>query len=478
MTHSSLLIDGVHVGTRDDASIEKVTVRAPFDGRVVGTSAVAGPLEIERALEAAHRAFQNWRRSARRTRRDLLRGVASAVRAKSDLLAGLLSDEIGKPTTWSRGEVARLAVTFDLAADLTSSYGGEWMPVDFDDRGDGYRCLAERFPIGPVLAIVPYNWPYNLAAHKVAPALAVGCTVILKASHQAPLSTLTLAHLIDEAGCPAGVLNGLFCRPREAEAMAADNRIAMVSFTGSPPVGRRLKALVPQKRVSLELGGNATAIVCADADLDYVVARCVAGGFGYAGQVCIAVQHVTVHGSLYSKVRRSLIDATKACPCGDPREPQTVCGPLITAEAADKVMEWIDEAIAAGAVLLAGGTRTGNVVAPTLLEGVPQTTRLGCEEVFGPVLTLERFEALDDAIGAVNASKYGLQCGVFTSDARIAEKAFREIETGSVIVGDYPTLRFDNMPYGGVKLSGFGREGVRYAMDEMTELKTLLVRTA
>jgi acyl-CoA reductase-like NAD-dependent aldehyde dehydrogenase len=477
MTHGELLIDGVPLGGAEDVSIEKVTIRAPYDEQVVGLSAVAGPAEVERAIAAAHRAFQTWRRSPRRTRRELLRAVASGVRDRSDGLVELLSREVGKPVSWSRGEVARLALTFDLAADLLSSYGGEWMPVDFDDRGGGYRCLAERFPVGPVLAIVPYNWPFNLAAHKVAPALAVGCTVILKASHQAPLSTLTLAHLIHEAGCPAGVLNGLFCRPTDAEAMALDERMSMVSFTGSPAVGRHLKALVPQKRVSLELGGDASALICADADLDFAVGRCVAGGYGYAGQVCIAVQHVLVHRAVYAEVRERLIAATIACPHGDPLDPRTVCGPLITSEAADKVMEWIEEARGAGAAVLAGASRSGRVVAPTLMERVPQTARLGCEEVFGPVLTLEPFGTIDEAISVVNASRYGLQCGVFTNDARIAEKAFREIEVGGVIVGDYPTLRFDNMPYGGVKLSGFGREGVRYAMDEMTELKTLLVRT-
>lgn len=477
MIHTELLIDGLLLGGPCDNSIGKVLVRAPFDGQVVGTVAVAGPTETEHAVGAAHRAFQAWRSSPRLVRRELLRRIATSVRARESELVDLLTREVGKPVAWSRGEVARLALTFDLAADLLSSYGGEWMPVDFDGRGVDCRCLVERFPVGPVLAIVPYNWPFNLAAHKIAPALAVGCTVILKASHQAPISTLTLARLIHDAGCPQGVLNAVYCEPQEAETVAKDPRVAMVSFTGSPAVGWHLKRMLAEKRVSLELGGDASAIVCEDADLDWAVARCVAGGYGYAGQVCIAVQHVLVHRGVYADVRARLTKATEACAFGDPNDPDTVCGPLITSLAADKVMEWIEEARSAGAAILAGGIRTGNVVAPTLIEGVPPNVRLGCEEVFGPVLTLKPFDTLPEAISIVNSSQFGIQCGVFTHDLRLAEQAFREIEVGGIIVNDYPTLRFDNMPYGGVKRSGFGREGVRYAMDEMTEPKTMLIRT-
>jgi acyl-CoA reductase-like NAD-dependent aldehyde dehydrogenase len=261
MIHRELLIDGFLLGGPCDNSVGKVLIRAPYDGDVVGTAAVAGPTETEHAVAAAKRAFETWRSSSRRVRQGLLRRIAMSVREREDELVDLLTREVGKPVSWSRGEVSRLAVTFDHAADLLATYGGEWMPVDFDARGAEYRCLVERFPVGPVLAIVPYNWPFNLAAHKIAPALAVGCTTILKASHQAPLSTLTLARLIHDAGCPQGVLNALYCDPEQAEAMARESRIAMVSFTGSPTVGWHLKRLLAEKRVSLELGGDATAIV-------------------------------------------------------------------------------------------------------------------------------------------------------------------------------------------------------------------------
>ncbi|HZH97714.1 MAG TPA: aldehyde dehydrogenase family protein, partial [Fimbriimonadaceae bacterium] len=357
-------------------------------------------------------------------------------------------------------------------------YGCEALPVDYDPRGSGYTCRVERFPIGVVFGIVPYNWPYNLAAHKLAPALAVGNTVVLKPSSTACLSTLTLARIIQEAGCPAGVVNAVPCPSSIVEKALNDPRIAMLSFTGSPPVGWKLKGLLPEKRVSLELGGDASAIVAPDADLDWATTRIVQGAYGYAGQICIAIQHVLVHESIYTDMRERLVRATTECSWGDPELEETVCGPVINSDAADKVEAWRDEAVAAGAVVIAGGERRGNTVQPTLLEGVPCSVKLANEEVFGPLLTLAPYRDLDEALARVNSSDYGIQAGIFTRDLSVAERAFRELEVGGVIVNDYPTLRFDSMPYGGVKRSGFGREGVRYAMDEMTELKTLVVRTA
>jgi acyl-CoA reductase-like NAD-dependent aldehyde dehydrogenase len=346
--------------------------------------------------------------------------------------------------------------------------------VAYDPRGKDYQAWVERLPVGPVLGIVPYNWPYNLAAHKIAPALAVGCTMVVKPSSAAPLSTLTLCRLIHEAGCPPGVVNAVVCPSKIAERMALDPRIAKVSFTGSPAVGWGLKEKLPRKKVTLELGGDASAIVMPDADLDWATKRIVAGKFGYAGQICISVQHARIHQDVYADMRARLIEATLACKSGDPEDPTTVCGPLVSAEAADKVQAWLQEALDGGGKLLAGGLRDGNVVSPTLIENVPASARLSCEEVFGPVLTLSSFATLDEAIAAVNASNYGIHAGVFTRDPAAAERCFNELEVGGVVVNDYPTLRFDSLPYGGVKNSGFGREGVRYAMDEMTELKSFV----
>jgi len=477
MLHCEMLIDGHFIGGVCDQAVAKQVVKAPYDGRIVGTAAEGDGADLRVAVDAAHAAFQSWRKSPRRERQTLLRRIAALVRERKDELADILTREVGKPVVWSEGEVARLAITFEDAADEVSRFGLEQIPVDMDARGDGYRLTVERFPIGVILGIVPYNWPFNLAAHKIAPALAAGNTIVLKPSQRAPLSTLSLARLIHEAACPPGVVNAVNVPSKHVLAVARDPRVKMVSFTGSPAVGWNLKKELAEKRVSLELGGNATAIVAEDADLDWAIPRIVAGGYGYAGQICIAIQHVLVHRSLFEEARNRLTERTRACPWGDPEDRQVVCGPLISSDAAAKVMGWIEEAVRLGGELLVGGERHGNVVVPTLIENVPDGAKLSCQEVFGPVLTLASYETLDEAILRVSSSEFGIHCGIFTTDLRIAEKAFREIEVGGVIVNDYPTLRFDNMPYGGVKRSGFGREGVRYAMDEMTELKAMLVRT-
>lgn len=476
MIHREMLIGGHFIGGECDQATGKVQVYAPWDGKLVGTAAEGGINEAMGAVAAAHEAFKTYAKSARRERQTLLRRIAQLVRERDAELVDILSREVGKPVTWSKGEVSRLAITFDLAADLTTTYGFEAMPLDFDPRGYGCTCRVERFPTGPIFGIVPYNWPFNLAAHKIAPALATGNTIVLKPSDLAPLSTFTLARLIHEAGCPPGVVNAILAPPAIAEKVALDPRIKMLSFTGSPAVGWHLKGLLPDKKVTLELGGDATVIVCKDADLDWAIPRIIAGKYGYAGQICIAVQHVLVEQEVYEEVRKRLIQGAEECPTGDPMKPETVCGPLISKTAADKVMSFLDDAAAKGAKLLAGGRREGNMVYPALVESVPDTARLACEEVFGPVLTLRSFIGFEDAVSRVNASQYGIQCGVFTQDIKRAEQAFRELEVGGVIINDYPTLRFDNFPYGGVKRSGFGREGVRYAMDEMTEPRTLVSR--
>jgi acyl-CoA reductase-like NAD-dependent aldehyde dehydrogenase len=352
----------------------------------------------------------------------------------------------------------------------------EKIALDLDPRGAGYECSVERFPLGVIFCIVPYNWPFNLTAHKIAPALATGNTVVVKVSPLAPLSTLELLRIIHEAGCPPGVVNGWNGHASLAQRALADPRIKMLSFTGSAAVGWKLKALLPERRVALELGGDASAIVCADADLDWATNRIIAGGFGYAGQICISIQHVLVEESIYDEMRSRLTAATLACVTGDPLNVNTVCGPLISEEAAQKVIGMVEEAVRGGAIVLGGGTRIGNLVAPTLLENVPPAVALAKEEVFGPVLTLAPFKTLEDAVRTVNESQYGIQTGVFTESQASASQAYQALNVGGVVINDYPTLRFDNMPYGGVKRSGFGREGVRYAMDEMTEMKTLLVR--
>lgn len=446
--------------------------KSPYDGRDLGTWSRASWDEASRALDGARDAFASWRTAPRRDRAGLLRRIAGLVRDRAEDLAGLAVDEIGKPIMAARGEVARMALTFDLAADLLSEPTGELLPTDFDPRGDGYVCRVERFPIGVVLGFVPYNWPYNLAAHKVAPALAAGNAIVLKPSSQAVLCTGELAALIVEAGCPPGVVGFVPCANEVSQRMVEDERVDMLSFTGSPAVGWSLKALAPGKRVALELGGNAFAIVEPDADLDWAAARLTAAAFVYAGQVCISVQHVLCARSIYKPFVERMAAATAGCPWGDPAEENVVCGPLISEESAERIRAWLDEAVVLGARV-----RVGDGVRPTLVEGAPVASKLRDEEVFGPVVTVEPYDDLDAAIARVNSSQFGIHASVFSRDVRVVERCYRELAVGGVIAGDAPNLRFDNMPYGGVKRSGFGREGLRSAFDEMTEPKAFVIRT-
>lgn len=474
--HCEMLIDGHFIGGPCDQTVGKMVIRAPFDGAVVGTAAEGGWSEANTALDAAVDAFRSWRKSSPNERADLLNRIADKVDERKDELVDLLSREVGKPIKWSQGEVMRLALTFRLAASLALESEPTDVDLSYDPRGKDYSGMVRRDPIGVILGIVPYNWPFNLAAHKLAPALATGNTVVLKTSSQAPLSTLTLARIIHEAGCPHGVVNAVAVPSKIAEKMVLDRRVAMVSFTGSPKVGWDLKSKIHDRRVTLELGGDAFAIVGEDADLDWAVERIVWGKFGYAGQICISVQHALVHESIYATVRGKLIAATQAVPYGDPLDEATVCGPLISGDAADKVMEWIEEAKAAGATVLVGGTREGNVVLPTLMENVPGSVHLGCQEVFGPVLTLTPYSTHEEAIDRVNGSDFGIHAGIFSHDESFIDQAIEDIHIGGIVVNDVPTIRFDAMPYGGVKRSGFGREGVLYTMEEMTEPKSVVRR--
>jgi acyl-CoA reductase-like NAD-dependent aldehyde dehydrogenase len=477
MRNGELLIGGRFFGGPCDSTVPRAEVISPFDGRRIGMAAEAEWPHMEMAIECAHEAFASWRRSPRRERQALLRSVAAEARSHRELLADLLALEVGKPLAAGRAEADRLALTFDLAADLLSEPSGHLLPADIDPRGDGHLLRVERFPVGPVLGIVPWNWPLNLAAHKIAPALAAGCTIIIKPSAAAALCTLELGRLIHGAGCPEGVVNVVNCSGELASRAAADPRIRKVSFTGSEAVGWGIKERIADKRVSLELGGDASAIVLPDADLDWAASRLAAGAFAYAGQICISVQHAWVHEEAYEGLRERLVLEVEKTRSGDPTEEGVAVGPMISDEAADRIMEWIAEAEEGGAAVLAGGSRIGRVVEPTLVEDPPAGCSLAREEAFGPVLTLRRVASLDDAISRVNESRFGLQCGVFTSSISAAEKAFQELEAGGVVIGDFPTLRFDMMPYGGVKRSGFGREGLRYAFEEMTELKVMAMRT-
>lgn len=469
-----MLIAGHFIGGPCDQAVGKLVVRNPYDGTVVGTAAEGGWSEANTALDSAQDAFRTHKLSPE-ARRMLLLKIAESIRERSEELAQLLVLEIGKPITWARGEVTRTAITFQLAADYVQATDPQPVELPYDARAADYTAQVARFPVGVVLAIVPYNWPYNLAAHKIAPALASGNAVVVKPSSLAPLSTLTLVRIIHEAGCPPGLVNAVVVPSPLAEKMALDPRVNKLSFTGSPKVGWMLKQKLADKRVTLELGGDAAAIIAPDANLNWAIPRIAAGAYGYAGQVCIAIQHVWAHVSIYDDVKARLIEATMNCPTGDPAEERTVCGPVISSEEADRIMSWIADS---GGTLLAGGTRDRNVIAPTLLEDVKHTSQLGCEEVFGPVLTLRPYTDIAEPIDHINRSPHGIHTGVFTRDDVLAERAFRELNVAGVVIDDYPTLRFDVLPYGGVRKSGFGREGIAYAIEEMTELRSYVRRVS
>ncbi len=468
--HGELLIDGHFIGGPCDQATAKDVIKSPWNGNVVGVAAEGGQQELRGCIEAAHAAFQTWRFSPRHQRQTLLRKVASLVRDRKDELALLLCREVGKPITIARAEVARLAVTFDLAADQLATWGLEARPADLDSRGNTARITVERVPLGVILGIVPYNWPFNLAAQKVAPALATGNTIVLKASPLAPLCTMELGRILHEAGAPPGTINIWNGPTEDIDKLLDDSRIAMLSFTGSEKVGWALKKRLWDRPVLLELGGDAHAIVMADADLPRAANLIAKSGYGYAGQVCISTQHVLVEATVYDEFRTLLIAETNACPIGDPELESTVCGPLISEAAADKARGLVE-----GLNVIAGGGGEGTLMRPTLVEDVPPTAPLATEEAFAPILTLRSVANLEEAAQRGNASRFGIHAAVFTENLITADQAYRLLNVGGVIINDSPSLRFDIMPYGGVRRSGLGREGVREAMDEMTVPKTLVV---
>jgi acyl-CoA reductase-like NAD-dependent aldehyde dehydrogenase len=393
-------------------------------------------------------------------------------------LARTLALEAGKPIKAARVEVERAAFTFAVAAEEAVRVGGEYLPLDWQASTAGRWGIVRRFPMGPIAAITPFNFPINLVAHKLAPAIAAGCTIILKPAPQTPLTALRLAQTIEDAGWPAGALNVLPLSNEDAAQIVSDDRIKLLSFTGSTAVGWQLKAQAGKKRVVLELGGNAAVIVCADAKMDYVIERCATGGFTYAGQTCISVQRVFVEEQAFEKFLPAFVEQVQKLKVGAVLDEATEVGPLINEAAARRNAEWIAEAVQGGAKLLCGGTRDGAMVTPAVLTGTSPAMRVNCKEIFGPVVTVEKFSDFDAALAEVNHSDFGLQAGIFTRDFLRISKAFETLEVGGVIVGDVPSFRIDHMPYGGVKDSGLGREGLRYAIEEMTEPKLLAINPA
>jgi acyl-CoA reductase-like NAD-dependent aldehyde dehydrogenase len=457
----------------------ELAVRNPYTGDALDGTTFATAEQVERAVGAADALRQTAAGLTLAARADALERIADAIEERAEEFAELMTAEAAKPLSLSRGEVGRAISVFRIAAEETRRWSGEVMRLDAEAAGEGRLAYIARVPRGPVLAITPFNFPLNLVAHKVAPAIAVGSPVIVKPAPKTPLSALLLGEVLAASGLPEGMTAVLNVPDTEVVALVADPRLAVVSFTGSGRVGWSIRRSVPEKQVLLELGGNAAVVVAADwsrpEDLERAAERIALFANAQAGQSCISVQRVLVADTVYEEFRALLIRSVEALAVGDPAEEATQVGPLINAQEAERVETWISAALSGGATLVTGGVRDGCDVSPAVLEAVPTTSDLWRQEAFGPVLTLTPFSTLDEAVRMVNDSVFGLQAGVFTHDLSTAFRMHRELDVGGVIVGDVPTYRSDRMPYGGMKQSGVGREGVTSTMRDFTEERTLVL---
>ena len=454
---------------------QKINIQSPYDGTKVGFTWIAGRDHLETAISFAAQSGAELQQLPSYRRKEVLLRVASAIRDHSDAFVRLMALEAGKPGKAARAEVDRAILTFTTAAEEAVRIYGEYLPLDFLPSAEGRWGIVRRFPVGPIAAITPFNFPLNLVAHKLAPAMAVGCPVVLKPAPQTPFCAMLLAKLILDAGWPKSAVSVLPLSNEDAGVLVADERIKLLSFTGSAAVGWQLKRNAGKKRVALELGGNAAVIVHSDANIEQSVSRCVSGAFSYAGQSCISVQRILVHAEVFDEFTARMVESAGRLRTGNPLDESTDVGPMIRASDVKRVQEWIQEATSKGAKLLCGGRAEGSVIEPTLLSATTSQMKVSCEEIFAPVATIEPYEEFGSALDQVNQSRYGLQAGLFTRDAGLIFRAFEKLEVGGVIVGDVPTFRIDPMPYGGVKDSGLGREGIRYAIEEMTERKLLVM---
>lgn len=448
-----------------------------YTGKLAFRTALATPDVIEQAIAGAARAAEPMARLASYQKQAVLQHCVDRFQERFDELAYALCVEAGKPIGDSEGEVTRLIDTFRIAAEEAVRNYGEVQPLDISARAKGYMGMWKRVPIGPCSFISPFNFPLNLAAHKIAPAIAVGCPFVMKPASLTPLGALIIGEVLAECDVlPEGAFSILPARRDGADMFTTDERLKLLSFTGSDEVGWALKAKAGKKKVVLELGGNAAAIVDRDADLDHAVERIVFGAFYQSGQSCIGVQRIIVHEAIYDAFKAKLVKATKALKSGDPKQRGTFIGPMISEKEAVRLKGWIDLAVEGGATLLTGGKRDGNMLEATLLEGVPEDADANREEAFGPLANLSKFADFADALAQANASRFGLQAGVFTRDIHQVLDAWDRLDVGGVIVNDVPSYRVDNMPYGGVKDSGLGREGIRFAMEDMSEIRNLVIR--
>ncbi|SDC95780.1 Acyl-CoA reductase [Sphingomonas sp. YR710] len=453
-----------------------LAVTDKFTGEVATRVALADAKTIDAGIAAAVEAAEPMRHMASYERQAVLQHCVNRFTERKDELAYALCVEAGKPINDSRGEVGRLIDTFRIAAEESVRMTGEVQPLDISPRAKGYQGIWKRVPIGPCSFISPFNFPLNLAAHKIAPAIAVGCPFVMKPASRTPLGAIIMGEVLAETDLPKGAFSILPASRDGADLFTTDERLKLLSFTGSPDVGWDLKARAGKKKVVLELGGNAAVIVDQDADLDDAVARTVFGAFYQSGQSCIGVQRILVHDKVYDAFKEKLVAKTKTLIAGNPHDEATFVGPMIDVKEAARLDNWIQEAVGKGATLLCGGKREGAMLEATLLENVDRNTKINIEEAFGPAAFLIRFHEWKEAMDIVNDSKFGLQAGIFTRDIFKVLDAWDELDVGGVVVNDVPSYRVDNMPYGGVKDSGLGREGIRFAMEDMTEIRNLVIR--
>lgn len=470
----------IYVANRAEQPNESLEVHDKYSGELATRTALADRATIERAIAAAVKATPAMRKFAPFERQKVLEHCVKRFTERQEELAVALCIEAGKPIKDSRGEVTRLIDTFKVAAEEAVRMPGEVMNLEISARAKGYRGFTKRVPIGPVSLITPFNFPLNLVAHKVAPAIAAGCPFVLKPSERTPIGALVMGEVLAETSLPEGAFSVVPCDIKDVAPFIEDPRFKLLSFTGSGKVGWDLKARAGAKKVVLELGGNAACIVDADqaGRIEHVIDRLAFGGFYQSGQSCISVQRILVHESLLGTLREKLVARVRSFVSGDPKDEATFIGPMIDEAAAKRLQGWIDSAKAKGAKVLVGGGRKGAMLEPTVLENVPHGEPVYAEEAFGPVVLLEPFSSFDGALATVNESHYGLQAGVFTNDLTHSMRAWDELDVGGVIINDVPSFRVDNMPYGGVKGSGLGREGIRWAMEDMTETRLMVVRDA
>jgi glyceraldehyde-3-phosphate dehydrogenase (NADP+) len=447
----------------------------PFTGQLIAEVAQATEADVDQAIASTYSAAATMGQLPSHARYNILQQIAALIYRRRDEFARTITMEAGKPISDAKREVSRAVQTFTVAAEEARRIAGEVVPLDWTPGSDTHLGVLRRFPIGPVLGITPFNFPLNLVAHKVAPALASGNSILIKPAPQTPLTALLLGEVAMEAGLPAGALNVVPCDNVLAERMVVDPRFKLLSFTGSASIGWMLKAKCGKKKITLELGGNAGVVIEPDADIELAAQRCAAGGFGYAGQTCISVQRIFVHHSIADLFTTKLLMHVARLKTGDPNDETTSIGPLIDHAAAQRVESWIGEAVAEGARVLLGGKRMGSLVEATVLSNVKLDMKVSCNEVFGPVVTVTPYRQLSEAVALLNQSDFGLQAGIFTQDINKIFYAFRHVEVGAVLANEIPTFRADHMPYGGVKDSGLGREGVRAAIEDMTEPRLLIM---